>query len=110
MNHILRRTGSVVMIYISLINMNQDKQEEAFKFFEDLQKKPPENVKVMGLYFLLGEYDACLIYEAPTPTVALKLAAKITLFGSIKTLTAIPFSESKEELEGIYWYKRLENI
>lgn len=98
------------MIYISLINMNQDKQEEAFKFFEEIQKKPPENVNVKGIYFLLGEYDACLIYDAPTPTVALKLAAKITLFGRIKTLTAVPFSESKDELEGIYWYKRLDTI
>ncbi|MHA1144839.1 MAG: GYD domain-containing protein [Candidatus Helarchaeota archaeon] len=98
------------MIFISLINMNESKQEEAFKSLDEIQKHPPEGVNIKGLYFLLGEYDALLMFEAPTPNAALKLAAKMTLFGSIKTLTAVPFSDSKDDLEGIYWYKKLDNI
>ena len=90
--------------------MNKSKQEDAFKSLSEIQNNPPETVNIKGLYFLLGEYDACLIFEAPSPNIALKLAAKMTLFGKIKTLTAIPFSESKEDLEGIYWYKKADLI
>ncbi|MHC1590520.1 MAG: GYD domain-containing protein [Candidatus Helarchaeales archaeon] len=99
-----------MMIFISLINMNESKQEEAFRSLDEILKNPPEGVSIQGCYFLLGEYDALLMFNAPSPNAALKLAAKMTLFGKIKTLTAVPFSESKEDLEGIYWYKKLDSI
>ncbi len=64
------------------------------RMHEKLAKEYPE-VKWIASYVLLGEYDFLHIFEAPSATVAAKVALLVNALGMgmTQTLTAIPFTE-----------------
>jgi len=72
------------------------------KFEAQLIKQCPD-VKRIASYALLGAYDFLHIFEAPDAKEAAKVALLANSFGaaSTQTLTAIPFSEFREIVEGM---------
>lgn len=67
-----------------------------------LREQCPE-VRRVGSYVLLGEYDFLHIFEAPDAPSMTKVAFIIQSLGmgSTETLTAIPFEEFKNLVEDI---------
>ena len=72
------------------------------EFQEVLAERYPE-VDRIASYALLGAYDFLHIFEAPDAKVAARVALLANTFGvsATETLTAIPFDEFREMLDGI---------
>jgi uncharacterized protein with GYD domain len=72
------------------------------EFERRLREECPE-VKRVASYALLGEYDFLHIFEAPDARAAATVALLANIFGNCatQTLTAIPFAEFREILEGM---------
>lgn len=49
--------------------------------------KPPEGVRVIGVYFLLGRYDGAILFEAPDFKVAKDFIIRIASPAVYKTET-----------------------
>lgn len=58
-----------------------------------------QGVRVHGLYWTLGKYDAVAVFEAPDEKTAMKMSIARSENMSMETLTAIPIEEAKKLVE-----------
>ena len=66
---------------------------ENLKRIEADEKK---GVKVHGLYWTLGRYDAVAVFEAPDEKTAMKMSITRSDTMAMETMAAIPIEEAKK--------------
>ncbi len=97
----------VTFVLLSKVSLRSPGEVKALatmdrQFDQRLREECPE-VRRIASYALLGEYDFLHIFEAPDAKVATKVALLCNIFGhtTTQTLTAIPFEEFREIVEGV---------
>jgi uncharacterized protein with GYD domain len=61
-----------------------------------IEMEQKDGVKLLGIYWTLGRYDAVGIYEAPDEKVAMKAQIRRGDNFSAETLVAIPAEEARK--------------
>jgi len=76
---------------------------QAQSWMQEVKKQCPD-VKFIGHYALLGQYDFIDIYEAPDEMVAAKVSLISREFGAVEaqSLTAIPYKDYTELIKSMY--------
>jgi uncharacterized protein with GYD domain len=82
---------------------NQAIKEAADRTERSVKMAPQLGVEQMEVYWLMGQYDALLIFEAPDDIVASRVAllGASQGNGSTETMRAFPIDEFREILEGV---------
>ncbi len=57
---------------------------------------PPDNVKVIGRYVLIGRHMSVAIYDAPDETSLLKITGPFSNYGVAHVAPAMPLEEARE--------------
>ena len=58
-----------------------------------------QGVKVHGIYWTLGRYDAVAVFEAPDEKAAMRMSLARSDTMAMETMTAIPIDEAKKLVE-----------
>jgi uncharacterized protein with GYD domain len=89
------------MKFVTLIKFKKKPTKEIIaqnlKFIERETKE--EGVKVIGIYWTLGRYDAVVILEAPDEKAAMKGSIRRGENMASETLVAIPAEEARKLVE-----------
>ncbi len=57
---------------------------------------PPDNVKVIGRYVLIGRHMSVAIYDAPDETSLLKITGPFSSYGVAHVAPAMPLDEANQ--------------
>jgi len=88
------------MIFISLARFRKKPTKEFLAESNKLvQKAVTEGLKVLGMYWVLGRYDAVLLWEAPNEKMLMKAAIRWGDDVSFETLVAVPREEATKLVE-----------
>ncbi len=80
------------LLFVTLM-MPKGKGANAVEYLKEL--KPPEGIKMKGVYFTFGKYDSIIIFEAPSERAAMEFVMQ-TGFATdytMETLVAVPAEE-----------------
>ena len=82
---------------------NQAIKEAADRTERSIQMAPQLGVEIKDMYWLMGQYDALLIIEAPDDVVASRVAllGASQGNGSTETMRAFSIDEFREIVEGL---------
>jgi len=86
------------MFFIALIKFKK-KARDVVEIGKKVMQNLPEGVRIISTYWILGEYDAVWIYEAPNEKVAVKLGIEAGEAMQTQTLVAITRDEAINLLE-----------
>ncbi len=64
-----------------------------------IEEETKGGMKVHGIYWTLGQYDAVAIFEAPDEKAALKMSIHRAEDMDMETLVAVPIEEAKKLVE-----------
>ncbi len=64
-----------------------------------IEEETKGGMKVHGIYWTLGRYDAVAIFEAPDEKAALKMSIRRAQDMDMETLVAVPLEEAKKLVE-----------
>ncbi len=84
------------MKFLALLKMSASKAGELPSFLKRIKGvTPPSNVKVHEVYFLFGQYDAAIIFEAQDLPSAKDFIVKVSIPGvyRVEALPAISVEE-----------------
>jgi uncharacterized protein with GYD domain len=88
------------MIFITLVKFRKKPTKEFLAESSKLvQKAVAEGLKILGMYWLLGRYDAVLIWEAPDEKMLMKASIRWGDYVSLETLVAVPREEAVKLVE-----------
>ena len=87
------------MIFIMMLKALPNKMRDMVGYLKKL--KPPNGIKVQGVYTLLGEYDACIVFETSDSSKAMDFAVKVscTAFCETETFMGTPIKDLTAEVE-----------
>jgi len=83
----------ISLIFIALVKFRK-KAKDASELGKKILGNLPSNIKIIGMYWTLGKYDAVWIYEAPNEKEAMKLGIDVGDITQTQTLVAIPRDEA----------------
>lgn len=90
-----------MMYFVAMVkfkqNQTKDVVAENMKRIETEVTK--EGIKVHGIYWTLGRYDAVAIFEAPDEKIAMKMAIRRATDMDMETLVALPIGEARKLVE-----------
>jgi uncharacterized protein with GYD domain len=92
------RKGRICMMYfIGLVNFKKKQTKEVVAGnMKRIEAETRQGVKVHGIYWTLGRYDAVAIFEAPDEKTAMKMAISRADGMNMETLVAVPLEEAKK--------------
>jgi uncharacterized protein with GYD domain len=83
------------MLFISLVKFKTKLTKDVIaKNLKDIEDDSEGQVKYMGIWWTLGQYDTVVLFEAPDEKVAMNLALKRADRMEIETLVAMPSEKS----------------
>jgi len=100
----LKGTEMKHMVLISFTDLGlkniKDSLKRAGKFRKSVETA---GGKILAQYWCLGEFDGCVIFEAPTEQIAASLILALAKQGNVKTTTLHAFDEPdfKEVMESL---------
>ena len=84
------------MLFLTLLKIYPGKAGDQPGFLKRIKSvTPPSGVKVHQVYFLFGQYDGAIVFEAPDLKAAKDFIIRISIpaIYKIETLPAIPAEE-----------------
>jgi len=84
------------MLFLTLLKVYPGRISDQSGFLKRIKTvTPPSNVKVREVYFLFGQYDGAVVFEAPDLRTAKDFIVRISIPGvyKVETLPAIPVEE-----------------
>lgn len=81
------------MIFIALVKFRKN-AKEAFELGKRILENLPPRIKIISMYWTLGEYDAVWIYEASSEKDVIKLGIDAVHVTQTQTLVALPRNEA----------------
>jgi uncharacterized protein with GYD domain len=89
-----------LMYFIALVKFTKKQTKEVVaENMKRIETETKEGMKVHGVYWTLGRYDAVAIFEAPDEKTAMKMAIRRSEGMNIETLVAVPIEEAKKLVE-----------
>ena len=88
------------MYFVALVKFKK-KPDKAFMIETQklIDADTEKGFKFHGIYWILGKYDAVVLYEAPSEKEAMKAAMKRVDLMNVETFAAIPREEVKKLVE-----------
>ncbi len=82
------------MLFIGLIKFKRALTDEvAAENVKDIEDDRSAGVRILSVYWTLGEYDTVVLFEAPDEKTAMNMALKRTDRMETRTLVAVPADE-----------------
>ena len=93
--------GRVLMMYfVALVKFKKNQTKDVVaKNLKRIETEISEGIKVHGIYWTLGKYDAVAIFEAPDEKTAMKMSIRRAEDMNMETLVAVPIEEAKKLVE-----------
>ena len=87
------------MFFITLATLRGPVTAEFLDIFENSIKNPPKEMKIYDVFWILGQCDFVIIYEAPSEVEAMKLSMPWMDYCETQTMVAIPHEKAKDFLQ-----------
>jgi uncharacterized protein with GYD domain len=85
------------MYFIGLVKFKKKQTKEVVaENMNRIETETRQGVKVHGMYWTLGRYDAVAIFEAPDEKTAMKMAISRADDMDMETLVAVPLEEARK--------------
>jgi len=83
------------MLFIGLVKFKKALNAEiAAENLKDIEVDERAGIRVLGVYWTLGQYDNVVLFEAPDEKAAMQMALKRMDRMEIETLVAVPADAS----------------
>lgn len=88
------------MYFVALVKFKKPQTKDVVaENIKRIETEIKEGIKVHGIYWTLGKYDAVAIFEAPNEKIAMKMSVRRAEGMEMETLVAVPIEEAKKLVE-----------
>jgi len=89
-----------MMYFVALVKFKKPQTKDVVaENIKRIETEIKEGIKVHGIYWTLGKYDAVAIFEAPNEKIAMKMSVRRAEGMEMETLVAVPIEEAKKLVE-----------
>ena len=89
-----------MMYFVALVKFKKNQTKDVVaENLKRIETEIKEGIKVHGIYWTLGKYDAVAIFEAPNEKIAMKMSIRRAEGMNMETLVAVPIEEAKKLVE-----------
>ena len=90
----------ILMYFVALVKFKKNQTKDVVaENLKRIETEIKEGIKVHGIYWTLGKYDAVAIFEAPNEKIAMKMSIRRAEGMNMETLVAVPIEEAKKLVE-----------
>ena len=87
------------MLFVTLAKFRGELDAEFQKKTQAFMENPPMGIQIHNVFYLLGQYDILILYEAPNEKVAMAAGMNFVGKAATETMVAIPLKDALDFLQ-----------